>query len=46
MLNPAATAAVLVSPDCHAPVRRIVSAEMLDVTNDTMNVSMTALRPC
>jgi hypothetical protein len=45
-LKPAATAAVLVSPPCQTPVKRIVIAEMLDVTNETMKVSMTAFSPC
>ena len=45
-LKPAATAAVLVRPDCHAPVRRIVIALIVDVTNETMNISITAFSPC
>jgi hypothetical protein len=45
VLNPAATAAVLVAPDCHTPVSRIVRALIEDVTNDTMKTSITAFRP-
>src|SRR6185295_14813506 len=44
--NASATAAVLVWPERYAPVTKIDSAEMLDVTNDTVNTSMTALSPC
>ena len=40
MLKPAATAAVLVRPDCHTPVSRIVIALIVEVTNETMNTSI------
>ena len=42
----AATTAVLVSPDRHTPLTRIVRALMEEVTNEMMNTSITALRPC
>ncbi len=37
--------AATVVPLCHTPVRRIVIALIVEVTNDTMNTSMTALQP-
>ena len=46
VLNAAATAALDVAPLCHAPVSRMVMALIVEVTNDTMNTSMTALSPC
>ncbi len=56
VLNAAATAAVLVTPDpparmavmdCWAtPLTRMVRALMLEVTQEMMKVSITALRPC
>ena len=45
-LNAAATAALLVSPDCQTPVSRIVIALIVEVTKETMKTSITALRPC
>ena len=41
-----ATAAVLVAPLRHTPVRRIDSALTFDVMNEMMKTSITALRPC
>ena len=41
-----ATAAVLVGPDFQAPLTRMVSALMEEVTNETMNTSITAFSPC
>ena len=45
VLLAAVTAALLVGPMCHTPVRRIVNALIVAVTNDTMNTSITACMP-
>ena len=41
-LKAAATAAVLVRPERQTPVTRIVSALIVEVTNETTNTSSTA----
>ena len=42
----AATTAVLVSPDRHTPLTRMVRALIEAVTNETMKTSITAFSPC